>query len=107
MFAGEAAIVDRILVEREMCQFASLLGKVCTSTYRSERAPPIDLRGDDQIIAFPAELLYSNAHNFFRLPTGVSLSAIEEVDPGIESGFHTVKCNFCSRSEAIRFEETV
>jgi hypothetical protein len=54
----------------------------------AERAAPVDLGGDDNVVAFPAELLDAFAHYFFRLAGGVAFRAVEEVDAGVVGGFH-------------------
>lgn len=50
------------------------------------------LGGDDQVIALPAVLLDSLAHDNLRLTLGVGLSAIEEVDATVVRSFHAAIC---------------
>lgn len=62
---------------------------------------PVNLGRDYEIVPLPAKLLDGLAHNFFGFASGVSLSAIEEVDTGIVSGFHAIECDLVSNVTSI------
>ena len=91
-FAGNAAINATVALDSVY------------TTFRYTTFPPrlTYLRGNDNIVPIPIEMLNRTTHDLFRLPLRITLSAVKEVDARVKSSFQARKGVFVADVATIR-----
>jgi hypothetical protein len=92
VLARKALVVDRVISESSA---PVDLNKLISCALRAVKLCATYLGGNHQVVALPAILLNSLAHNNLRLASSVRLGTVKEVDTALVRSLHTLKSALC------------